>query len=387
MSERNENELNDKQQLTNEEIEKELGEFEVNDNERIEDDQIRDEIEEQDKEDETANETATSPALTAAPERNLSALIAPWVITAIAVVALVLVLVRNPSGGLNETVGTMDGATYKAADLYEEMSKQMGEEQQVAMLDSLMTLQLINLEADEAGVTVSDADIQAEIENIKKTNNIATDEDLSAALQQSGMTMESFKENITNNMKFRKIIEKQSPASEDDLKAYYEKNKENFATTPKQVRASHILLATKEEAEAVLAELKAGEDFATLAKAKSQDPGSKDNGGELPLFGRGEMNAGFEEAAFALAKGEMSGVVEAESGFHIIKVTDVKEAVIPSYEESKEKVKQTYYDEKLQTEGEAWMEKAKKDRNYKNLLVKEPEPTATASAPASPEAK
>lgn len=382
MSERNEqdNQL-DIEQLKNDQQE-ELG----NKNEQInENDLERVQVESQEQRELLANESKGDEQPTS-PGSNRSALVVPWIIAAIAIAALVFVLLRNPSDSeFNKTVGEMDGATFKTSDLYTEMTKQMPEGQEASMLDSLMTLKLIELEAASAGVDVKDADLQAELDKIKK--NFGSDEEFEAALQQNQMTLEALSDQIKTQMKLRQIFEKQNPVSEDDLKAYYDKNKDKFATTPKQVTASHILLATKEEAEAVLAELKAGKDFATLAKAKSQDPGSKDKGGELGSFGRGEMNAGFEEAAFSLAKGQMSEVVEAESGFHIIKVTDVKEAVIPTYDEIKADVKLTYFDEKIQTEGEAWMDNAKKERNYKNLLIEEEpaasaSPTATASAQA-----
>jgi len=327
-----------------------------------------------------------APVIPEAPTKNSAAIILPWVVAVIAIVALVIVLFNNNSkDGFNKTVGTMDGATFTAADLYEEMTLQGGEEQQASLLDSLMTIKLINLEADKSGAKVSDAEVKAELEKVKEQNGIPSDEALEMALQQSGMTLQGFSEQIATQMKLRLIFEKQSPATEDELKAYFDTNKDHY-TTPKQVEASHILLPTKAEAEAVLAELKSGKDFATVAKEKSQDPGSKDNGGELGFFGPGEMNSGFEKAAFALAKGEMSGVVEAESGFHIIKVTDIKEEVVPTYDEVKDDVKQAYYDEKIQNEGLAWMDKVKEDRHYKNLLVKEPEPAASASPEASPEA-
>lgn len=100
---------------------------------------------------------------------------------------------------------------------------------------------------------------------------------------------------------------------------------------PEEVKASHILiLATEENAEAkafeLLAELKGGKDFAELAKARSQDPGSGAKGGDLGFFGRGRMAKAFEEAAFRLKVGELSGLVETQFGYHIIKVTDRKDA-------------------------------------------------------------
>jgi foldase protein PrsA len=384
MSERNE-----KDQIDNEQIENELFENEHVDNEQFENEldvQEKQELVESDpvEGDPLRNNSMSAAAAEQQPNsaKNSSAFIVPWVITAIAIVALIFVLVRNPSGGsLNETVGKMDGATFTSADLYKEMSKQMGKDQQGSMLDSLMTLKLIELESVKAGVTVTAADVQPELDKVKK--NFATEEEFTAALQQAGMTLDGLNEQIGTQMKLRKIFEKQTPAKEEDLIAYYDKNKEMFATTPHQVRASHILLPTKAEADAVLAELKAGKDFATLAKAKSTDPGSKDNGGDLNFFGKGQMNAEFEAAAFALKKGEMSGVVESENGFHIIKVTDIKEAVIPPYDGIKEDVKTAFYDEKISAEGQAWMDKVKKERNYVNLLVPAVSPAPGASAPAA----
>ncbi len=189
-------------------------------------------------------------------------------------------------------------------------------------------------------------------------------------------------------LKIKLLFENKHPVTEEELKTYFEDKKDStFATTPKEIKASHILVNTKEEAEAVLAELKGGKDFANLAKEKSQDPGSKAEGGDLGFFGRGVMNQRFETAAFALAKGETSEVVEADNGFHIIKITDIKEAVVPEYDTVKADVKKAYYEEKMGTEATTWLETLKKDRNYKNLVAKEPEAASpTASATASPEA-
>jgi peptidyl-prolyl cis-trans isomerase C len=100
---------------------------------------------------------------------------------------------------------------------------------------------------------------------------------------------------------------------------------------PEEVKASHILiLATEKDgeqkAQAVLDELKAGKDFAEVAKAQSQDPGSAANGGDLGFFAKGRMAKPFEDAAFGMKVGELSGLVKSQFGIHIIKVTDRKEA-------------------------------------------------------------
>lgn len=127
--------------------------------------------------------------------------------------------------------------------------------------------------------------------------------------------------------------------SDEELDRFYRRHLDRYEI-PETVRASHILVrlpqgadaATKESkraaAEKILAEIKAGKDFATLARAVSQDPGSASAGGDLGKFPRGAMVAPFEEAAFALKAGEVSGLVETSFGYHIIKVTEHNEGKI-----------------------------------------------------------
>jgi len=120
-----------------------------------------------------------------------------------------------------------------------------------------------------------------------------------------------------------------------DVESFYRSNPGRFATA-EQRRASHILIAVDKGANAVskgaararaeklLAEVKAGKDFGALAKANSADPGSAQQNGDLGFFGRGSMVKPFEDAAFALKVGEVSGIVESDFGFHIIKLTEIK---------------------------------------------------------------
>lgn len=90
-----------------------------------------------------------------------------------------------------------------------------------------------------------------------------------------------------------------------------------------QVRASHILVNSEQEANEILAQIKAGKKFEELAKSRSSCPSGK-NGGDLGFFTRGKMVPEFEQAAFSLKKGELSAPVRTAFGFHIIKVTDAK---------------------------------------------------------------
>jgi peptidyl-prolyl cis-trans isomerase D len=135
--------------------------------------------------------------------------------------------------------------------------------------------------------------------------------------------------------------------NEADLKTYYEQNVSKYAQ-PEQRRASHILIAVaknapqaekdkaKAKAEALLAEVKKNPaSFAEVAKKNSQDPGSAANGGDLDWQTRGAFVKPVEDAIFSLKKGEISNVVESDFGYHIIKLTDVREAKTKTFDEVK----------------------------------------------------
>jgi peptidyl-prolyl cis-trans isomerase D len=110
--------------------------------------------------------------------------------------------------------------------------------------------------------------------------------------------------------------------TEDDLQGFYAENKDRFVA-PERRQARHILLKTEQEANAVLGRLKAGEDFATLAKALSQDTGSKDLGGDLGLSERGAFVKPFADAVFTMSQGETRGPVKTDFGFHVIRLDGI----------------------------------------------------------------
>jgi len=121
--------------------------------------------------------------------------------------------------------------------------------------------------------------------------------------------------------------------SDADITKYYNDNKEKFTVGPR-VKVRHILVEKEDEAKAILAQLKKGADFAALAKAKSKCP-SAPRGGDLGWITKGRMDPEFEKAAFALKKGELSGVVKSSFGYHIILCEDKEEAKEKPMEEIK----------------------------------------------------
>jgi len=155
-----------------------------------------------------------------------------------------------------------------------------------------------------------------------------------------------------DNILLEEIIEdlkqKELKVTEEEIKDYYEKNKEQFLH-PLKVRASHILLPTRKEAEEVLKRLKEGESFTKLVKEYSIDTLTVDKGGDLGYFSRGEMVPEFEKAVFSLKNlGDITGIIKTPFGYHIAKLTGRKKAESKTLEEAKEEIRRVLVEEKLE---------------------------------------
>ena len=131
-------------------------------------------------------------------------------------------------------------------------------------------------------------------------------------------------------------VEARAAITDEALRKLYDEAIKQMAGE-KEVHARHILVETEAEAKAILAELKAGADFAELAKKKSKDPGGAD-GGDLGYFTREQMVPEFAEVAFRLEKGQISDPVKTQFGWHIIKVEDKRDRPIPEFEKVREEL-------------------------------------------------
>ncbi|MFD2877573.1 peptidyl-prolyl cis-trans isomerase [Paenibacillus rhizoplanae] len=131
---------------------------------------------------------------------------------------------------------------------------------------NLITTTLVGQEAKKANIKVTDADINQEIEDLK--TQFGGEEALNNALQQSSMTIEDLKKQMPLQVEIRKLIEPKITITDADISKYFDENKAKY-NQEEEVRASHILVKTKEEAEAIVKQLKEGGDFAALAKEKN----------------------------------------------------------------------------------------------------------------------
>jgi peptidyl-prolyl cis-trans isomerase C len=131
--------------------------------------------------------------------------------------------------------------------------------------------------------------------------------------------------------------ELKNSVSEAEAKKFYDQQVSS-AKAQEEVRARHILVETEAQAKELQDRLGKGEDFVALAKTHSKDPGSKDDGGDLGYFGKGQMVPVFEETAFALKAGQVSSPVKSQFGWHIVKVEDRRQRGAPPFDAIKDRL-------------------------------------------------
>nr|WP_246566662.1 peptidylprolyl isomerase [Tissierella simiarum] len=283
-----------------------------------------------------------------------------------ALLGILLVLAISVTGCKKEevVVAKVNNEVITKDDLYEILVKQNGEQ----LLNSLISEKIINIEAEKQKIEVSEEDIQKEIDKI--AGNYGGEEAFNQAIQYYGYTLEDIKNDLAMNIKIKKLLEPSISISEEEMKNYFEINKETF-NQEEEVKARHILVETEKKAKEVIEKLNAGGDFSELAKEYSMDEATKELGGELGFFGRGKMVAEFEESAFALKLNEISEPVKTKYGYHIIEVEEKKEAKEANYEEIKDMIKEILLEEKIPTEYEKWYQEKLNENKVTNYLVEE----------------
>src|SRR5437868_6021256 len=223
-----------------------------------------------------------------------------------------------------------------------------------------------------ASAAVTDAEVRQEFERrntkVKFDYAVIRKDDLVKSIHPSEAELKAFyernKANYNNSIpekrKLRYVVletakvEAQTQVTPDDLQAYYDQHRDEFRV-PEQVNVRHILIKTplpaadgkvdtkgaeeaRKKAEDVLKQIKAGGNFAELAKKYSEDPGSAKNGGSLGWIGKGRTVPEFEKAAFSLPKGGTSDLVQSSYGFHIIHVDDKQDAHVKSLDDVKAQI-------------------------------------------------
>jgi len=251
----------------------------------------------------------------------------------------------------------LDKIAAKGAQLPPEFTEQYEKQVRQWALEKLISEQLLEEKVKEARIIVTEEEVISRIREMLAAQQPPLSlEEYHERLAERGQSFDEHKNEFRKQLGYQKLMEPQWAdninVTEDDAREYYSENPKQFEV-PEQVRASHILIkpdtsdpnidpneakaGAKAKAQDLLKQIKEGADFAELAKANSGCP-SGANGGNLGFFGRGQMVAPFEKAAFQLKPGQLSDIVETQYGYHIIKVTDRKDASVIPFEQTRDDI-------------------------------------------------
>jgi parvulin-like peptidyl-prolyl isomerase len=282
------------------------------------------------------------------------------------------------------------------------------------LLDRLIQLQLFNSRATDADKVKATETVEKRLADAKQRSG---DEVFNRQIKSTGMSVDEIKTKMTEEALLEIVVKRELPVNltEEDAKKYYEANTARFEQ-PETVRASHVLISTTDPAtraelpedkkaekrklaEEVLKKAKAGEDFAKLARDYSEDPGSKEKGGEY-TFPRGQMVKEFEAAAFSLNTNQVSDIVTTQFGYHIIKLSEKLPAkkepfagletktIYRNNEGQNITIRDIMTDEALQKQFQSYYAKLKQDAGIEILDERlKPKDTPALPPPVKPESK
>jgi peptidyl-prolyl cis-trans isomerase C len=249
------------------------------------------------------------------------------------------------------------------------------------IMPQLIQIEIANAYADEHDITVSEEEVDREIETLKdqvakqahsQGSDVGREQAFNTALQQAGITEDQLRKQVEAQLLLQKVLARVAgdvAPTQEEVEKFYEQNKETQFTTPEQRCARHILFNKdqKEKAEEVKGQLENGADFAKLAKEYSQDPQSAEKGGDLGCLSQGQTVPNFDKALFNAKEGEIVGPVETEFGYHIIQVTNIKPKTTQPLGEVESQIRQQLTTDKQSEEFNTWVQQQEKQRDVKYL--------------------
>jgi len=243
-------------------------------------------------------------------------------------------------------------------------------EQSKNLLRDLIDQSLMVQKAKDDDINV-ETDVVKELDGIRKKNNLATLEDLETAIEKDGVNYEDYKDQIRRNLLMREVIGREVGSrillSRDDARKFYEAHKKEFES-PGMVRLGQILVSTEkrkpEEAEKraneALAELKAGQRFAEIAKKYSDGPAAE-QGGDVGLMKEGSLAPDIAALVGKLDVNEFSNPIQTRYGYIILKVLERYSPGIPKFEEVEQRVNEVLYDQKMQPDLRQYLKRLRKE--------------------------
>jgi peptidyl-prolyl cis-trans isomerase SurA len=288
---------------------------------------------------------------------------------------LAALLAASPGDLVDRVAATVDGEVVTLSEIEERAASELrradvlpqGKERDEAhdralrrAFDQIVSEKLLEKQAKALQLEVTETQVDAAIEDIK-TRNHFDDDQLERALEGQGLDRKVFRAQIRRELESYQVMQAKVrgrvKVTDDDLKNYYQTHPQEFGGEP-ELHVRHIFLplpegAPKAEeakvrgaAERVLQRLRTGEDFAKVAKEVSKGPSAED-GGDLGWLRRGTIQKALEDAAFALKDGQISGIVHAGPGLHIVKVEARRVGGARSFDDAKEEIRNRLLDEQV----------------------------------------
>jgi parvulin-like peptidyl-prolyl isomerase len=227
-----------------------------------------------------------------------------------------------------------------------------------AIVRSLVEQAQFEIAAEELDVTVTDADVDKRLDELKEQFFQGDEQKYKDELEAQGLTEEQVRSDLRTRLLSEKVFEKvtnEVEVTDEDVQKYYDDNAAQFET-PASREVRHILVKSKARADELHAQLEGGADFAKLARQFSTDPASKKDGGKFTAQ-QGATVAPFDKVAFDLDTGELSEPVKTQFGWHIIEaVGDIQEKATQDLSEVEEQIRSTLLEEKKNTRINEWIE-------------------------------
>ncbi len=254
---------------------------------------------------------------------------------------------------------------YEAVYQGEELAKKLAQAKE-EVLNKLIETKILLQEAKGRGVEAAPQEVEAMLENVKKT--FESEDTFAQALEEQKLTLSDFSKRLEDQLRIKRLVDQEVrlkiDVGIDEMQNYYEINKTKFFHET-QYKLKHVLIKdsppeAEKKAQEALAKIKEGEDFSIIARKYSEDPNAS-SGGDLGFLEKDKLIPEIREAIDTLKVGEISGVIKTRLGYQIIKIEAVKDAEEKSFDEVKEEIKQELFQEKFAKAYQEWLAVIKKN--------------------------
>jgi peptidyl-prolyl cis-trans isomerase C len=299
----------------------------------------------------------------------------------VALLTIIVLLSSNLLHADDAVVARVDNASITASELeaaidqliprstfHGNITEEKRKEYREKALNDLIEKMLMFQDAQKRGIKPDKKMIKEQMGKIR--DRFKTKNDYSIALERAGITERDLETRVARNVAIQNVYEKTvtAPArvNDADLRDYYNKNITKFKQ-PERVKLSLISTKDRQKADEALAKIKSGEKFASVAEAMSEDQ-YRVLGGDLGYQHRGKLLPEIENVAFSMKIGELSGIINAEGLWFIIRLEDKKSEQQMTFEESRDKLKKDLESKREKELNDKWMEQLKARAKIENLL-------------------